>query len=694
MKKVIAVVMILAFVGTIFVAVPLVTYASPKDDLIRIDAADTGKNLSINDGIETAPPPTHHSYYSIGAVATWPRYNFAMVGYGLSTYTLRGISPHAEIWVQNNMAWPAGDTRPYPTITPAEIAYFLNEFETIIYPTDVAYFGAPAYRDGIFQVPGWGGPWLIDDSGMGRTMIKIENIRDTNYYTPSYPYYIAGYFSSTIGIVTDRNVVSIDTWRWERRLGPYGTVWVPPDFVDRPYVYDSTLTHEFQHLIHADWNPGDPSFMNEGCSMYAEYLCGYGIDPTYINSYMATPDNSLTEWGDQGDINILADYGESALWSMYLGDHYGASFLSYFVQTGIPGIDGINNALNHFAYVESFFDVFTEWKLANLIHSGTGKCNYFSLNLDDYDPIRLYSLGGLPVTERSGTDFGNTITVLGYDTGISMIAPWGSDYIQFTDWGQLVCLFTKVLGGGYLYFDGDNNAQLPPPTLWTYSLPDGWFSGTGVDLADEYLAGNSYVNPLDPTLTIETKYDLEEFWDFGFVRVSTDGGQHWTSLANAYTTPVHDPAAHPKVVASLPGFTGDSLGTYPPSWITMDFDLTAYSGQTVMIGFRYVTDWAIPWDGWWIRSATVCGTPLSLMPAVFPPAASFHVSVIQAVVTGSTTSYSPYDMMLTDPANKGMTVASACPPDYVILIVTPTATEGLSDYKFQATNAPLPGFFP
>ena len=144
-------------------------------------------------------------------------------------------------------------------------------------------------------------------------------------------------------------------------------------------------------MIHDDYNPYDDAFMNEGCSMYAELLCGYGIEAAYLNSYFATPDNSLTVWGDQGDINILADYGAAALWTIYLSDHYGgAEFISHFVQAGIPGIEGINAALAYFGYDVTFDDVYRDWRLANLIHSdfpGCGKYNYKSIDLNDPEII-------------------------------------------------------------------------------------------------------------------------------------------------------------------------------------------------------------------------------------------------------------------------------------------------------------------
>jgi bacillopeptidase F (M6 metalloprotease family) len=107
------------------------------------------------------------------------------------------------------------------------------------------------------------------------------------------------------------------------------------------------------------------------------------------------------------------------------------------------------------------------------------------------------------------------------------------------------------------------------------------------------------------TLTFDTSYDIEDYWDFGFVQVSTDGGYTWTSLGNAYTTSAHDPGAHPTVVANVPGLTGQSAG-----WVTMSFDLSAYAGD-ILIAFRYVTDWATVYEGWYIDNVYVNSTLIS-----------------------------------------------------------------------------------
>jgi len=681
MKKVLSCLIVVLLVASAFTVISMNvgTASASLPDYTRTDIADAPKlPISVE---ETLNPEVHHSPWQIGQSAYWLVLDDYYGIYRVRSYTLKAIGNLTEIWVQDNLAWPSGDPRPTPTILPEQIDYLLNEFENKIYPTDTQYFGAPASRNGSQALlPSWLGlPLDYYYEGNDKNVILVSNIRDENYYDPTYPYYIAGFFSSAYDdVYFDRNIITIDSYQWERRIGPPGYEWIPGIPVTRPYVYESTIAHEYQHLIHHDWNPGDDTFMNEGCSMYAEYLCGYGIDPAYLNSYFATPDNSLTIWGDQGGINILADYGAAALWTVYLSDHYGgAATISYFVDNGVAGIDGINAALAHFGYRETFDDVYHDWRLANLIRSdfpGCHKYNYQSINLNDpsIDPVRQYKIGGLPVPLTKGTDFGNTITILGYDTGVSKLGPYGSDYITFENWSR----------PGVVYFYGDAYADVPG---WTMTA-DGWWSGTAIDLQDASIVGSASVDPANPTLTIVTKYGIESYWDFGFVQISTDGNT-WTSLANAYTTSDHDPSAHPAIVANLPGLTDYNPDW--PSWTTMTFDLTAYAGETVQIRFRYMTDWATTYEGWWINSASVSGTPLTLAPV--PYAASYQVTAVDAIVVCENTIYVPLDMWLNGKTQAGSLVAFARNPCYAILVVSPTMHRGMVDYKFRARALPMFG---
>ncbi|WXG42522.1 MAG: hypothetical protein WED04_00180 [Promethearchaeati archaeon SRVP18_Atabeyarchaeia-1] len=619
--------------------------------------------------------PSHHSYFNVGDIAYWLVLDDYYNSVRLAPFTLVALGNVCEIWVQVSLAWRAGDTRPTPQVLDTEIAYLFGQFENNIYPTDTKYFGDPAFRDGsnaaLPGILGLPADYYADPSG--RSVVLVANIRDQNYYDPTYPYYVAGVFTSAYDYYFDRNTVTIDCYQWERRLGPTGTEWIQGVAVpaNHAFDYEGTLAHEYQHLIHNDWQPADDLYMNEGCSMYAQVLCGYGAPVSDINSYFYTPDNSLTQWGDQGGINILADYGIAALWTIYLSDHYGgAAFISYFVETGIPGMDGVNSALAHFGYKVTFDQVYHDMRIANLVRSDfpcNGKYNYKTINLNDpaFIPVRIYETSGLPIPMTKGTDFGTTNTILGYDTGVSKIAPYGTDYVMFQNWNKL----------GLVSFSGDRIAG------WTYDSSAGyWWSGAS-DLYNALLQGSAYVNPSKPYLTLVTSWGIESYWDFGFVQVSTDKGKTWTSLSNAYTTSDYDPSAHPDIIANLPGLT--DYNPEWPEWTTMTFDLSAYAGQKVMIGFRYMTDWAAEYEGWFIKSASVSDNSFKLTPVT--PAVKWQVTLVSVIPTCCGTVYVPVDMWLCEMTQKGASLGFANKPIYTIMIITPTMSSGWADYEFSAT---------
>ncbi|MFX1415302.1 MAG: hypothetical protein ACFFC0_00760 [Promethearchaeota archaeon] len=623
---------------------------------------------------------------------------------GAATYspwmTLRGISEYCEVWVSNDLSYPAGDPRNADPdtwqVTDEQCQYLADEFDAVIYQECSEFFGPSADRDGmdtIFEALGW--PeyyynWTPAEDNPQRVILKVLNIRDEGFYDPTYPYFVIGFFSSTYNGYYDRNIIHIDNWQWWRRLGEEGHQWLPhrPDLlVERPYTYEGTVAHEYQHLIHRDYQPSPAAFMNEGCSMFAEVLCGYGIPWSHINSFLATPDNSLTEWEDQGGINVLADYGQAALWTIYLADHYGAELLSYYVGAGISGIEGIDAALAHFGYSETFDDVFHNWRLANLIHSdwpGCGKYNYKTLDLgsEEADPLRIYEIEGIPVPWTMGSDFGTTVTNLGYEAeglGALYLGPYGTDYIALNEWKK------HRWGQKKLRFNGDNFAYVDPGLQWTFLADVGlWYSGAD-NLMNTVIADEAYVDPGDPMLTLTTYWDIEDFWDFGFVQVSTDDGATWTSLENEYTTYDHDPGAHPNVLANLPGLTSWSGYITADGWVDMSFDLTAYAGQTVLIGFRYVTDWNTLYEGWYLDTPSVSGVALELAEwYALPPEADFMVSFVYfAKCKGNYYPVWVSELCLDDMTEEGRKWLPISKPMYVVVVVSAIHDVGVADYEFK-----------
>ena len=78
----------------------------------------------------------------------------------------------------------------------------------------------------------------------------------------------------------------------------------------------ATLSHEFQHLIHWNYDPYEVTFFNEGLSEYSEFLCGFGIRSPA--GYLVNTNVTLTTWN-----NSLDDYSRAALWTRYVAEQYG-----------------------------------------------------------------------------------------------------------------------------------------------------------------------------------------------------------------------------------------------------------------------------------------------------------------------------------------------------------------------------------
>ncbi|MEI5585139.1 immune inhibitor A domain-containing protein, partial [Agromyces sp. CCNWLW208] len=139
-------------------------------------------------------------------------------------------------------------------------------------------------------------------------------------------------------------------------------------------------------------------------------------------------------------------------------------------------------------------------------------------------------------------------------------------------------------------------------TLTTpHSGENAWYTGADQDWADITLSRSLEV-PADARFWMWNDYVIEQDWDYGFVEVSTDGGDSWTELkvydeAGAeVTTPdgYADPNGNMATFGDKKyGLTGDSHG-----WQHQYVDLGAYAGQTVDLRLRQTTDAAYLDRGW------------------------------------------------------------------------------------------------
>ncbi|WP_034262206.1 immune inhibitor A domain-containing protein [Bacillus sp. J33] len=487
-------------------------------------------------------------------------------------FTLRSTGENVEIWVANDLSFP--DDRPAHVVTQEQVDKLRDEFDSNIYPKATSFFGTPDSLDGSNSpLPEMVG--LPDGyyEGSDKVIMLVDNIKDDGYYNPDYPFFVAGFFWQTLENYIDRNIITIDTNSWETRLES---------------TFFGTTIHELQHLIHADNDGAEETWINEGMSTFSEYLGGYGHDEGSINFYLDHPENSLVNWDDHRNAatgpETIADYGQVYLFTLYMNDKFGQEFIRELALNKSQGIDSINEVLKAHGSTMDFTQVYQNFMTAlTLDSSKIGEGIY------DFDSINLRELA----VDDKGTKRGMTVN---FEKALQFekegVPAWGGDFKQLD--------FQEKING--ISFDGVDFLPVPWKSV---ADPKGsenqvlW--GNNGDEADNALIFEADLSNVDSaTLKFDNFIDIEENWDFGVVQVSADGGKTWKSLANENTTSEVVEEGYPKIEENVPGFTG-----HYADWQTETFDLSEYAGQKVLVSFRYLTDWGYNDSGWFIDNIEI-----------------------------------------------------------------------------------------
>jgi len=490
------------------------------------------------------------------------------------TFTLRSVGENVEIWVAKDLAFPAGDLRPAHVVTQAQVDKLRDEFDSNIYPKDTSFFGTPDVHDGSnAPLPKMVGLPVDYYTGSEKVIMLVDNIIDENYTDPTYPFFVAGFFWQTLENYIDRNIITIDTNSWETRLES---------------TFYGTTIHELQHLIHADNDAAEESWINEGMSTFSEYLGGYGHDDGSINFYLDHPENSLVSWDEHQTAvtgpETIADYGQVYLFTLYMNDKFGREFIRELALNQNQGINSVNEVLRAHGSKLDFTQLYQNFITALALDTdkvGNGVYNFDSINLRDL------------VVDKNGTKRGMTVN---YEKALQFekigVPAWGGDFkiLDFKD---------KIRS---ISFDGVDFLSTP----WK-SVKDPLGSNNQVlwgnqgDEADNALIFEADLSTVKAaTLKFDNYIDIEDGWDFGMVQVSTDGGKTWKSLSNENTSVDVVEEGYPKIKENVPGFTG-----YYDNWQKETFDLTAYAGQKVLVSFRYLTDWGYNDKGWFIDNIEI-----------------------------------------------------------------------------------------
>jgi hypothetical protein len=588
-------------------------------------------NLGLNSARARAfAAPAAAATPPVGTVRQWLGLNDTTDSYYRKDYTLRGVGNHIEVWVANDTAFPAGDCRAQipnsTTITDAQVADLIKEFDTNMYPKETTTFSTPPDRDGTNSIVppdanGNGGVYTGDGDN---TVALIDNVKDDNFFTfPAAPTYIAGFFSATLNELFDRNVMTIDAFDWAHRTGAN-----PPDeptadlCTSRPArarLYEGTFTHEWQHLLQYYVDPFESTWVNEGISDWAQTLTGYvdtsrtvfdkGAD-SHIYCFQGFgsvqtpfnpnprdcggPENSLNLWGEGNPNAVLADYGNAYSLMQYLSDHFGNDIISRLHRDsdrqGLASLDAQLKAEGS----NSLYRVLHNFQSSTLLDKLVGDAKLSVVLGARKSDVTSKSL-------RASINYANPD--INNDPGA---APNGADYVP------LQAANGTVLRGRDLRSLSFNGATtLPPlPLLWTSTASDDpahpgpvLWSGNASNL-DASAVIPVTVPTSDPTLRFLGEYGAEEGFDYAYVQVSTDGGATYTSVAGDKTGD-----------APLgPGLNGSTNGALVPH----TYDLSAYAGQSILLAFRYVSDGGVNEGGFRIDDVTLGGTLLSDGSSVAP----------------------------------------------------------------------------
>ena len=392
------------------------------------------------------------------------------------------------------------------------------------------------------------------------------------------------------------------------------------------------FAHEYQHLLEQYEDSDEFNWINEGLADWAQTLTGY-VNPalpitnnrfdSHVQCFLgwlgvqtdanpiprptSGPENSLTWWNDQGDGEILCDYGAAYTMMEMLAGRYGQSFMTALHRGDANGLAGLQEALatvsGKKARKTTPQDILHDWSLMVALDSWidhgartNGRPNERDVTtptLDasiNWDTPETYSTPGAP--------------------------PNGADYVRLRDAAG------NYLEGEDISSIGFAGATTLPtlPVRWTvdanppeHTGDPALYSGAA-DLRDEAIVRQVTVpTGAAATLTFDAFWNEELGWDFGFVQISTDAGVTYESLACTDTTTETNPDALPTAKDNVPGFTGYSAG-----WKPQTCSLAAYAGQTVLLAFRAFNDPAslgenpaVP-PGFWVDDVTVgTTTPIS-----------------------------------------------------------------------------------
>lgn len=436
---------------------------------------------------------------------------------------LRYLSDHAAWW-----------TSITARVTDEEIQAAAKRFEEEIYKINQLIFGKE-WSPGI-------------DNKLRIHILMVEEPRWGGFY---------GYFSNINELPTALEPFSNQKEMFVINLGAVR--------VDSA-VFGGELAHEYQHLIHWSKDHNEDYWLNEAMGELAVFLSGApqtssALAPSNIEFFALNPDIQLTSrpekrLGDEDNAAFM-HYGAEKLFAIYLLEQFGPQFIKDLVNNPDPGVISIQQELDKLPNAPHFDDVFANWLLANLLNQpdlAQGQYGY-----KEFQPV-------LPTREEINSFRGEPIAV--------RLLPYGARYYEI-----------QAQGSVQVSFKGSSMARLTAkdPANGQYT----WYSNRGDDSNFSLSRIFDLSEAETATLNYKVWHELEDYYDYAYLEVSVDGGQHWQILDTQHGTDLD-----PNRRSYGKGYTGTSL-----DWLQETIDLSPYAGQVIQLRFEVISDFTTNRDG-------------------------------------------------------------------------------------------------
>jgi hypothetical protein len=147
------------------------------------------------------------------------------------------------------------------------------------------------------------------------------------------------------------------------------------------------IAHEFQHLIHWQYDRDETSWINESLAEVAMILCGYYTDKKHVTRYLNNTNSPLVAKGH------MTNYGACLLWGTYIYERFGKTFLKNLVLEQADGIEGFQKVVTNMNRGDDFSGIFGDWLVVNYLNTDlfTEKnYKYKSITLSTFPTVRHF----------------------------------------------------------------------------------------------------------------------------------------------------------------------------------------------------------------------------------------------------------------------------------------------------------------